>query len=388
MSFYTISLGLLLWSHEEEIGTLSLAMRKPYSRENCLAIALSFTLVLLYYTYQSSSVRGSKDASGIFRGSGFLPAYGTSLSGLQIATSDRSGTEPPIEKATSGAFRTATMNVEKMSISKALIVASLTSDDTQWLHEYFPQWTRFIYKVDNASARLTVPRNKGREWSAYLSYIIDNYDRLPEVSVFLHGERYQWHNEDPMYDGVLMISKLRLEHVIEQGYANLRCTHAIGCPVELRPLDRSMLSTYSRDRTQAVYARSLRELEPNITVPSAIGVPCGSQFGLDRSTIRSRPKSDYVRYRKWLYAADLDDEISGRVLEYAWHIIVGKDGVHCPTASTCFCGLYGLCDLACSDVGSCQGRFKLPKYAKMPVGWPEDGPGRDGWPESRWWETL
>ena len=30
-------------------------------------------------------------------------------------------------------------------------------------------------------------------------YIIDNYDTLPDVMVFIHSLRYQWHNDDPLY---------------------------------------------------------------------------------------------------------------------------------------------------------------------------------------------
>jgi hypothetical protein len=32
--------------------------------------------------------------------------------------------------------------------------------------------------------------------------MIDNYHALPELMVFIHGERYQWHNDDPLY-GIL-----------------------------------------------------------------------------------------------------------------------------------------------------------------------------------------
>lgn len=32
-----------------------------------------------------------------------------------------------------------------------------------------------------------------------LRYIIDNYDSLPDVVVFMHSGRYQWHNDDPIY---------------------------------------------------------------------------------------------------------------------------------------------------------------------------------------------
>jgi hypothetical protein len=30
-------------------------------------------------------------------------------------------------------------------------------------------------------------------------YIIDRYNTLPDVIVFMHGGRYQWHNDNPLY---------------------------------------------------------------------------------------------------------------------------------------------------------------------------------------------
>jgi hypothetical protein len=30
-------------------------------------------------------------------------------------------------------------------------------------------------------------------------YIIDHYDKLPDLVVFMHDARYQWHNDDPIY---------------------------------------------------------------------------------------------------------------------------------------------------------------------------------------------
>lgn len=29
--------------------------------------------------------------------------------------------------------------------------------------------------------------------------MIDNYDHLPDLTVFIHAARYQWHNDDPLY---------------------------------------------------------------------------------------------------------------------------------------------------------------------------------------------
>lgn len=52
---------------------------------------------------------------------------------------------------------------------KDMIVASMKSDDTSWLAEYFQDWSRSIYVVDDKSAPLTVARNKGRESMVYLT---------------------------------------------------------------------------------------------------------------------------------------------------------------------------------------------------------------------------
>lgn len=50
-----------------------------------------------------------------------------------------------------------------------LVVASVKSDNTSWINEYFPQYPANIYVTDDPNALLTVPRNKGRESAAYLT---------------------------------------------------------------------------------------------------------------------------------------------------------------------------------------------------------------------------
>lgn len=52
---------------------------------------------------------------------------------------------------------------------KDMVVASMKSDDTSWLAEYFQDWSRSIYVVDDKNAPLTVARNKGRESMVYLT---------------------------------------------------------------------------------------------------------------------------------------------------------------------------------------------------------------------------
>ncbi len=54
----------------------------------------------------------------------------------------------------------------------AVVVASQASENATWLDTYFPQWDKFIYHVDDPSAKLTVPKNKGRESMVYLTCVL------------------------------------------------------------------------------------------------------------------------------------------------------------------------------------------------------------------------
>ncbi|KAB8339121.1 hypothetical protein FH972_022057 [Carpinus fangiana] len=249
--------------------------------------------------------------------------------------------------------------------------------------------------MDDPHANLTVSRNKGRESTAYLTYIIDNYHNLPEYVIFLHALRYQWHNEDPMYDGVPPIRNLRLSYVEQHGYANMRCTWSLGCPAELHPytdpskIEEALAGNNDRDKTEAAFTRAYLELFPDAKAeeaPTAVGIPCGAQFALSRWMIQSRPLDDYKRIRNWLWATELPDAVSGRILEYSWHVLMGKPFEYCPSAKECFCDKFGLCDLECRQVGSCEKRYKLPQYATIPNNWPKEGAGKNGFPEWGWWE--
>ncbi|OCL02316.1 hypothetical protein AOQ84DRAFT_443459 [Glonium stellatum] len=269
-----------------------------------------------------------------------------------------------------------------IALEKELVVASLVGDDTSWLNEFLFDWKTNIYVVNDPSAPLTVPKNKGREAMAYLTYIIDRYNTFPDIAVFIHSLRYQWHNEDPMYDGVPVLRSLRLNHVQKRGYISLRCTWALGCPAELHPLTPSKAAD-DRSQNEAAYSSVFRTLFPGTTVPEVVGAHCSSQFAVSRERVHERSKSEYERIRNWLLETQLADQISGRVLEYSWHIIMQMPAVDCQPAGQCFCETFGLCNLTCTE-SECEKRYKLPQFSTIPQGWPKKGSGRDGWPALGW----
>ncbi|CAI6332642.1 unnamed protein product [Periconia digitata] len=204
----------------------------------------------------------------------------------------------------------------------AVVVASQHKDDTAWLSEYFPYWEKHIYMVDDADAKLKVPKNKGRESMVYLTFMIDNYDNLPDSTLFIHPNRYQWHNDDADYDGLPVLRHFQFPYLESEGYVNLRCAWSMGCPEEIKPLDEE---GEHRENVHAGgdYKKAFQELFPGKPVPDRVGVSCCAQFALTKEKIREKKKEEYIRLRTWLLETTLADSISGRVLEYSWHSMCG-----------------------------------------------------------------
>ena len=111
------------------------------------------------------------------------------------------------------------------------------------------------------------------------------------------------------------------------------------------------------------------ELLPSVKVPEEVGQACCAQFAVTKEAILSRGLAEYKHFRQWLVHTTLDDDTSGRVFEYLWHIVFGKEPVFCPEAGECYCKLFGLCDLECEQ-DHCENRYVLPQYSSLPVDWP------------------
>ncbi|KAF5244570.1 hypothetical protein FANTH_7649 [Fusarium anthophilum] len=254
-----------------------------------------------------------------------------------------------------------------------MVVASMKHENVSWLDEYLPEWKKNIYVVDDNKAKLTVPTNKGREAMVFLTYIIDRYDSLPGNVVFHHAERFQWHNDNPDYDALPLLQNFRFDNLKKVGYANLRCVWVLGCPAEIRPIkDEAPAKEGEPIHARHVYKAAFQELFPSLEIPEEVGVTCCSQFAVRRETIHLRPRAEYVRFREWLIVSALGDDLSGRVLEYSWHIIFGKPAVNCPNAADCYCQNYGMCDLKC-EADKCEGQYTLPPFSTLPKGWPQLG---------------
>ncbi|RMJ28009.1 hypothetical protein PHISP_01124 [Aspergillus sp. HF37] len=177
-----------------------------------------------------------------------------------------------------------------------------------------------------------VPRtSRGREVAAYLTYLVDFYDRLPAYTVFIHSGENQWHNDLLGSKTSSLLESLRLAAVDSLGYVNLRCTEFPGCPTSVHPLEPTDTDIKNKD-VRAYFAELYMELFQvgMEDVPRHIGAACCAQFAVSRERIRQRPKGDYERMLRWAAETKVANGfVVGWVFEYLWHLVFGMDAIQC-----------------------------------------------------------
>ncbi|RMD39388.1 hypothetical protein DV735_g5737, partial [Chaetothyriales sp. CBS 134920] len=226
--------------------------------------------------------------------------------------------------------------------TKNLVIAKTIEENVDWVHdEALDAVRRMVYVVDDPRAPLTVPKNKGHEVMVYLTYIIDNYHNLPDISIFMHAHRYAWHDNDLLNnDGLEMVKRLSSERVTREGYMNLRCHWEPGCPDWMHP--GTVVQDINKEE-ETVIAQAWAELFPEKPIPALLAQPCCAQFALSRERIQAWELERYTFWREWLLRTPMTDKISGRVWEYLWQVVFADRAVECPNQWTCYCDGYGVC---------------------------------------------
>lgn len=167
-----------------------------------------------------------------------------------------------------------------------------------------------IYDKENLNNPLNIPVNKGNEASVYLKYIIDNYDKLTDFTFFIHDDEYAWHHSGSIIDKfneALMSNKM---------YYNIndKC-HWNGKNLIGKNMYNELLKWYNE---------YIEEYIPISKVPNnsdfIYGYLGSAQFLVHKDLIRNLPKEFYIKIYEWIITTDLSNSISGRFLEWTWHI--------------------------------------------------------------------
>ncbi|KAL8948096.1 MAG: hypothetical protein Q9222_005687 [Ikaeria aurantiellina] len=225
--------------------------------------------------------------------------------------------------------------------SRVMVVPRMRTDDVAWISTQLPQLDIFIYVADDPAASIHPPKNKGHEVMMYLSYLIDHYEQLPDIILFMHSHRWTHHNNRFLgFDAAQMIRALNGAHVMREGYVNMRCHWSPGCPEWLRPV---RLHDNLGKQEETVLEQSWQELFPFDPLPSFLAQPCCAQFALSKERVRSIPRSRFIYYRDWILRTPLSDYVSGRIWEYSWQYLFTRHTAHCPAEHVCYCDAFGIC---------------------------------------------
>ncbi|TVY80715.1 hypothetical protein LSUE1_G005763 [Lachnellula suecica] len=269
---------------------------------------------------------------------------GSQLAQVPFTSAEQQTQEPELGPVAKVPFRAGTLKAVGASYTKTIIVPKTIKEDVNWIEENFGSDTtirKVIYVADDPTAELHPPKNKGHEVMIYLSYIIDHYNNLSDVNIFMHSTRFSWHGNDLLdNDAVQMISRLSSERVQREGFMNMRCHWDPGCPAWMHP---GAVEEDFNKQEETMLARTWSELFPLDSIPEVLAQPCCAQFAISSDTIRSQPLARYVFYRDWLLRTNLSDYISGRIWEYVWQFIFTGKNVVCPKEHACYCDGFGVC---------------------------------------------
>ena len=247
-------------------------------------------------------------------------------------------------KGPGGASTGGTPNPIAAYHTRTLVVAATKDEDVSWIAQSFEKSQDIrtaVYIADDPSAPLHPPKNKGHEVMIYLSYIIDHYENLSDVNIFMHSHRYAWHNNELLdNDAVKVVTSLSAEYVQRQGYMNTRCHWDPGCPEWLHP---GSEEANVNKQEQEVFAEAWSELFPTDSLPTVLAQPCCAQFAVSKDRIHALPKIRYEFFRNWLLDTTLSDYLSGRVWEYLWHYLFTGQNTYCPAEHVCYCDGFGIC---------------------------------------------
>ncbi len=199
---------------------------------------------------------------------------------------------------------------------RLVIVSNHWKEDLEWLKKSV--WPVIIYSKNPDSPYYKGQPNIGNEATAYLKYIIDNYDNLPEYVAFIHGHETAWHQGN-------ILDLINRAKINEYEYISLN----------LHPLDRKDTSHYITNKNiETVWDKYFKPYLHR-DCPTHIVHDCCAQFIVSKNRILKHSKDTYSLWysmfeneEKNLISLNNSKTFSSAaIFEFLWHIIFGEQDI-------------------------------------------------------------
>lgn len=225
------------------------------------------------------------------------------------------------------------------------------------------------FKAENRSEVVTVPDvspvlplkimpNRGSESMAYLTAVIDHYDNLPDLMLFMHGHRLAWHT--PLLGQDWILRRLATHPPLDPMLSSTNGYHALGClerwgndisqlfPTDIDANWRSINGPRWHESLSARFAQAWREHlgeAYNMPLPDYVRVPTAATFIATREAIKRRPKEFYIGVRDWMLETHIENKWLGIVMEFQMAIMFADKTHFSVSQEQCLCDLYTICTL-------------------------------------------
>jgi len=194
------------------------------------------------------------------------------------------------------------------------LVSSRYKKNVEWIYNIKDINKFFIYdkekKFEDYNNAFTeyvvIEKNKGHEASVYLKYIIDNYYKLSDYTIFVHDDEYSWHHEGSLVD---IINKIDVK---SKKYHNLNNGKCI------------MGKLLEYNHYYDWYNRYIQKTIPINKLPTkhfTEGHAGCAQFIIHKSLINYYPLKMYNDIYNWIITTDLSNFFSARYLEWTWNLL-------------------------------------------------------------------
>jgi len=189
------------------------------------------------------------------------------------------------------------------------VVVAHYNKDTSWTKNLkYP--SRVITK---SGIPYETPPNRGNEASSYLQYIIEEYDNLDDITIFVHDHRSDWHHKENIDEAINRM-------IFDKPYYNFNTNDMGNALTELTRFPQEMNRMY----LHTPFFEKLLGLKID---PTQIVYRNSAQFYVTKDTIRQYPKEIYLHMYIWLMSTPEISWMTSRVFEYLWHVIFTRNMV-------------------------------------------------------------
>lgn len=187
-------------------------------------------------------------------------------------------------------------------MTKKHVIIAHYNEDLYWTKNLIYPYT----VISKHNLAKDVAPNKGNEASSYLQYIITNYENLPDICIFVHGHRNDWHHKQNIDEKINCLDFCYNYYNINELCLN-QLDSLNNAPVSLDALNR--------------YINLFNDILNKTIIVENLKYRASAQFYVKKNNILINSKETYIKLYMFLMTTDVVSFWSGRFFEYLWHFI-------------------------------------------------------------------